>query len=85
MVLCQKVVIFTIRHPGPIQIEIDLPEPGPSEYIARYLNHAYCSLIPESGWMPRVIIRNFGCEVHLELLDRVWLLPSLASPKGPTK
>ena len=85
MILCQKVVIFTIRDPRPIQIEIDLPEPVPSEYVAGYLKHAYCDLIPESGWMPRVIIRNFGCKVHLELLDRVWLLPSLASPKGPTK
>ena len=74
MILCRKVVIFTIRYPNPIQIEIDLPDPVPSEYVVGYLRSSYCDLVPNEGWVPRVTIRNFGCEVHLELFDRVWLL-----------
>ncbi|KKL98545.1 hypothetical protein LCGC14_1823330 [marine sediment metagenome] len=77
MTLCRKVVIFTIRHPNPVQIEIDLPEPVPSEYITSYLYHLYCDLIPKSGWIHKIAIRNFeGNTVHLELFDRVWLLPT---------
>ena len=77
MVMCKRVVILAVGHSRPLQIEIDLPDPVPTEYVVEYLHSSFCDLLPVVGWVPRARIRNFGCEVHLELFDRVWLL----SPK----
>ena len=74
MLLCSRVIIFTDEDPDPIQIEIDLPRPTPRGDIEEYLQNTYCDLLPEEGWVPRARIRHFGCETHLELIDRIWLL-----------
>ena len=75
MVLCKKVVIFSVSKPRQIHITIDLQYPYPhiTEMMC-YIHEQYNRLLPKSGWVPRAIIRRFDSELHLELVDRVWLL-----------
>ncbi len=74
MILTERIVIYTIQHPNPIQIVIDLPAPSLRIHVEEYLRRTYCELLPKKGWVPRVRIRHVGCETQFELFDQVWLL-----------
>ncbi len=74
MIMCEQVVIFTLREPNPINITIDLPKSTPRHQIEEFLLSAYSNLLPNEGWVSRAHLGFLGETCLLELIDKVWLL-----------